>query len=225
MGADGKSGLVSKELLKMTKAGSCPVIDINGDHYQIKLLKEFNGGESFSGEFAKIRMDDISDIGSITNLYEKPIPLANDEGLLDRNHFLFYKKNELLVFQTNKNAGSAVSLGEYFTTAINHTTVFHPVLKKDALSRMMNNQMTPKSIEISVARPTNPDLYPSDDFSQHLFKAMKDIGGTNAHIKIGVGAGNIKQGLFKKVKNSLGLWLIMIVQQSLELSSMIWNFL
>ncbi|MGG2007740.1 DUF6731 family protein [Pseudomonas aeruginosa] len=111
--------------------------------------------------------------------------LADDEGLVDKNHFVYFQDNELLVMQANRHAGTAVALGKYLTDLNGqHAVSFNPVIQPDATRRLMRDDLTPISIEASFARPTNPDMYPDDDWSPQLLDTLAQIGGGNVKLSI-----------------------------------------
>ncbi|WP_047552183.1 DUF6731 family protein [Methylotenera sp. G11] len=200
VGAGGRDGRVSQTLLDLSQQLQCQSI-VSGDvSYQIRELIPFNNGASFRGVFAKIRTTDIPHIGS-TGGEEREIDLDDDEGVIEKNHFLYYRQNELLVYQSNGNGSTVEAFGRYFSDILNHTTVFNAILKADAMRRMMSADLEPRTIELSVARPTNPDLYPNDDWSSELFGLMAGIDGFKARIKISAeGAGRSRGRLMDRAK-------------------------
>lgn len=202
VGAGGRDGRVSQILLDLSQQQQCPVIASGDVLYQIRELVPFNNGASFRGVFAKIRTTDIPHIGS-TDGEEREIDLEDDEGVLEKNHFLYYRRHELLVYQSNRSGSTVEAFGRYFSDIVNHTTVFNAILKADAMRRMMRADLEPRTIELSVARPTNPDLYPNDDWSSELFGLMAGIDGFKAHIKISAeGTGRARGRLMDRAKRA-----------------------
>lgn len=202
VGAGGRDGRVSQVLLDLSQLPQCPVITSGDVLYQIRELVPFNNGASFRGVFAKIRTSDIPHIGS-TDGEEREIDLEDDEGVLEKNHFLYYRQQELLVYQSNGNGSTVEAFGRYFSDIVNHTTVFNAILKADAMRRMMRADLEPRTIELSVARPTNPDLYPNDDWSSELFGLMAGVDGFKAHIKISAeGTGRARGRLMERAKRA-----------------------
>lgn len=202
VGAGGRDGQVSQTLLTLSQQARCQAITSGDILYQIRELVSFNDGTSFRGVFAKIRTTDIPHIGG-TDGEEREIDLEDDEGVLEKNHFLYFQQHELLVFQSNGNGSTVEAFGRYFSDIVNHTTVFNAVLKADAMRRMMRADLEPRIIELSVARPTNPDLYPNNDWSSELFGLMAGINGFKAHIKISAeGTGQARGKLTELVKRA-----------------------
>jgi hypothetical protein len=200
IGPSGTDGLVSRILLDLINKANCPCHSYSGMHYQIRKLTQFNNGESFKGIFAKIRKDDIPHIGS-TEGDEREITLDESEGVIEKNHFIYFRKNELLVYQTNKNGSALNALGSYFSSITNHATAFNPIVKLETIKRLMSQNMAPSIVELTVARPTNPDLYPQDDWSQDLFKLMGDMGGAKIRFTIKPeGRGKSRGTLASRVK-------------------------
>lgn len=203
VGADGLGGKVSTKLQEFfLSTDKAPVINEADLEYQIRDLVSLNKGSVFKGVFAKIRTSDIPHIGSSTG-GEREIDLADGEGVIDKNHFLYYSSQELLVYQSNGNGSTIEAFGRYFTRVFDKTTTFNAVLKEDSMARLMNMNLQPKFIELSVARPTNPNFYPQDEWSKQFLELLASVGGYNASIRIsGETIGRHKKPLLKKVKQS-----------------------
>ena len=101
VGAAGDEGFVSEALAAMTKNG-CPIVRQTDLDYEIRDLKKFGGGASFSGVFAKFRSDDLPHVGTPGG-GEWELPINPSDGLLEKNYFLYFTKYQLLVYQENKN--------------------------------------------------------------------------------------------------------------------------
>lgn len=203
VGPAGADGLVSETLLDMAREQNGPSVPWGDVFYQIRGLEQFNNGESFKGIFAKIRTHDIPHIGSTAG-EERKITLHEDEGVIEKNHFLYFRRNELLVYQSNGNGSTLSAFGNYFSTRLNHTTIFQPILKPEAMSRMMRQDLEPTRIELEVARPTNPDQYPDDIWSSDILKLMNGAGGAKIRLTISAdGHGRSARRLYSQIKGKI----------------------
>lgn len=194
VGADGHGGLVSHVLKELAGKKRCPVF-ARGDLYEIRDLRMFKDGASFSGVFARLRTTEIPHIGTPAGA-EREIDLAEEEGLLEKNHFLYSRKNELLTYQSNRNGCSVGKLGEYITDILGTTTIFAPVLHPEALRRIVRQDLPVTALEVSFARPTNTDLYPKDNWSKELLELMDSAEA--ARIFVRLSANNLGRNVRKR---------------------------
>lgn len=205
VGAAGDDGSVSAALDAMSFDG-CPVTKIGSLNYEIRGLRRFNNGASFRGVFARFRSDDLPHVGKPGGR-ERELDIGPEDGLLEKNYFLYFRQHQLLVYQENGNGSAVGRLGEYFTKFFNTTTVFQPVLQPDAAKRLLQNDVQPMSLELSFARPTNVDWYPPDDFSKELLALMKSAKAPSVRLSMkGSGRGAQRKPLSRTIKRSvLGL--------------------
>lgn len=183
VGADGRAGRISRAFRDMSNLERCPVREIGGHSYEIRDLIMNGNGASFHGVFAKFRTDDIPHAGSPGG-YEREIELDDDEGLLEKNHFLYFRSHELLVYQRNGHGSTTNRLGAYFSDILNETVVFNPVLQLEPMRRLLRGDAHPRSLDLSFAKPTNPVQYPGNDWSNHLLNVLNMSGGVRMSLHI-----------------------------------------
>lgn len=203
VGADGLQGRVSEVFAQMVRDNSCPVIKMAGGlSYEMRDLEAFGHGAAYRGVFAKFRSDDLPHVGAPGG-EERNLEIAEHEGLLEKNYFLYYRKHELLVYQENANGSLVGRLSEYLSYHINLTTLFRPVLQPDATKRLLRGDVKPLSLELSFARPTNAEWYPPDQFGRELLELMNSAAGASVHIRLtGAGRGAFRQPLTQRVKRA-----------------------
>ncbi len=182
IGAAGDRGKVSDLLQTLSKKRQRPVIEFKGMNHEIRDLRSHNKGASFTGVFAKYRADDLPHAGA-PGKKERELDLDEDEGLIEKNYFHYFKRNELLVYQRNGNGSTTSRLAAYLSDFVNETVAFNPVIQEHALRRLMKRGVTPKSLVLSIARPTNPDLYPDNQWNSQLFDVMNSIGGVRLFVR------------------------------------------
>lgn len=139
-----------------------PVHGVRGIQYQIRDLNELAGGHALKGVFAKFRHTDIPHIGSEEG-GERDIEMHDDEGLLEKNHFLFYKRWQLLVWQRNGHAGKPDRFAEYLTNFSSETISVNPAYEPNAMSRLLKGENQIREVDVRLARPTNSELYRSNN--------------------------------------------------------------
>lgn len=199
VGADGNAGRVSDALSQMISEGA-PVVRRGLVSYEIRELKAFNNSSSFAGIFARFRSDHLPNIGTPGGA-ERDIEISQEEGLLEKNHFLYYRANELLVYQHNGNGSRPSRLAEYFGEFLNATTVLAPVLQPDATKRLLQADVKPLSLELNFAKPTDAEWYPSEEWTRELFQLMRE--GNVSSIRLGLkgsGRGKTRKPLAQKIK-------------------------
>lgn len=162
-----------------------PAVNIGSYKYKIKNLVGYQGG-LIRGVFAKFRHDDLPNIGGADDA-ERPIELNNEEGLIEKNHFLYDCSNEVLVFQQNGHASTVGRFAEYITQAKDVTSAFNPIIQPDAMRRLLSGNTKPVQMELSVAAPDNPALMRGTAFTKNLMKTMTESGARTINLKMSIG--------------------------------------
>lgn len=183
MGADGNAGRVSALLKRMVNGRVHKVFE-QGEHvFEVRDLTSHNEGVSFSGVLAKFRSDDLPHVGEPGG-NEEELPIQDNQGLIEKNHFLYFRNRELLVWQRNRNGCGITRFEKCLSEASGETTIFNPVYQPDAARRLMRGEVTPLSLEFSMARPTNPEFFPKNEWNEGVMDIMSRAGGARFHIKI-----------------------------------------
>lgn len=185
VGADGKADKVSIILSKLASRSKRPIYGAGtrSDKYEIRNLHSFNDGASLAGVFAKIRLSDLPHVGQAGGP-ERELELAEKEGLIEKNHFLYFRRYELLVYQSNRSGGSEQRMAEYLSSAANEVVTFDPVLQPEPMKRLMRGDLKITSIEVSFARPTNADWYPKDRWGGDLMRLLSNAEGARLHLSV-----------------------------------------
>ncbi len=206
VGADGSSGSVSQILNNLITDREIPIIQIKKNGYELRDLERINQGNVIKGAIAKFRQNNLPHAAA-PGIVDRELDLDENEGLIEKNFFLFYKKWELLVWQTNGNGSRVGRLAEYLTEIFGETVLFNPVLQVEAMRRLMNKEFEIKQVRVRVARPTNPDLYnPKQQWSKDILSLMNNSGGMHVDITMR-GDGHSKKPekryLAKRVKSAI----------------------
>lgn len=172
--------------------------------YEIRNLGQ--AGKRVKGVFAKFRSDQIPHAGEPGGK-ERELDLGEGEGLLEKNFFLFDKPRNLIAFQRNGNASRISKLGEYLSALDDKTITFDPVLKPEATERLLRGDIVPLRMELSFARPTNPEMYPADDWGKEILDVANKAGATRARLILSSDRRSAQaedHSLSNRVRNALG---------------------
>lgn len=171
-----------------------PSLDTGNDVYQIRDLIKPLTGSTYKGYFAKFRKNDLPHIAEEFQRVEQDIELNETQGLIEKNYFLYDSRYKLLVIQVNSSALSINNINQLFSELASKTFTLNPVLTKDAVSRIINNQHQPKKYELGFSVPQNPDLFPSDSWSSGLLNMLTQQGGQSCNITVNANALGQKNG-------------------------------
>lgn len=155
------------------------------------------------GQFRKFRDTDIPEIGVVGGDAEQ-IDLEDGEGLIEKNFFIFYEEKNILAWHKN-NHSSGVNQFVNFLSEISGTKASAlPILQPDAISRLMNDEIELKKIEFTLPKPTNPELYNSDDFSTNILNLLNDSSADTIKVSMAVDLRrDAEQRLSSRLKTAL----------------------
>src|SRR5690606_17843931 len=106
---------VSDHLLSVVhdQGGNGKIWIQSGFIYEIRGV--FQEGAEFRGAFVKIRSDQIPHAGSPGGV-EREIGLRDNEGLIEKNHFIYRPSDELLIYESNGHGSRVSKLGAYLSS-------------------------------------------------------------------------------------------------------------
>lgn len=160
-------------------------LDISGFTREVWGLVFDRFEDSVCGQFRKFRNTDIPEIGSLGEDAEQ-IELEDDEGLIEKNFFVYYEEHDLLAWHKNSHSSGVNQFVNFLGTTAGVRVTAGPILQSDAISRLMSGDVELKKIEITLPRPTNPRLYPDDDFGAGIMGMMTDADADSLKISMGV---------------------------------------
>ena len=171
-----------------------PHVSIGSLAYELRNFTSHNSGVVFTGVLAVLR-DDAPNIRDDQGV-ERPIDLQPGERLIEKNHFMFFKERQLLVWQVNTRASHISRFENYLHAASGLVLGFDDIITAASFKRI--SEGTVKKLEVRIAAPKNPDLIPSDDWTAQAMDMMRGVGATS--IKIDVST-RTKKGLMPAVKD------------------------
>lgn len=158
-----------------------PFYNLGSYGYQLRSMEV--AGNTVKGVLAKFRVADLPHAGGPAG-EERELELEEQEGLIEKNHFLVKRDMAVVVFQRNGQAARIGKLGEYITQYTGATVVFNPILQPESIRRMLDDRLQPVSLELSYARPRNLELFPADDWGNRFAHLAEAGGGARAHVKL-----------------------------------------
>ncbi|ELR0534424.1 hypothetical protein R3I79_004604 [Escherichia coli] len=141
--------------------------------------------KSVCGQFRKFRDTDIPEIGSIGEDAEE-IELDDGQGLIEKNFFIYYEQNALLAWHKNSHSSSINQFVNFLSSVTGVKVTAGPILQSDAIARLMSGDVELKKIEFTLPRPTNPQLYPQDDFGSTILSMMNSADADSLKISMGI---------------------------------------
>lgn len=110
--ADENQGRLADVLDALIARAACPAWKRGGYAYELRDL--LLTGQVYRGVLAKLRSDQLPHAGQLGGV-ERELDLAEEEGLIEKNFFLYYSSRNLLVYQRNGNASRSQRFAEYLT--------------------------------------------------------------------------------------------------------------
>jgi hypothetical protein len=186
-------------IAEQVAAGEMAPQHSDGEVYELRDLLSFNNGAVIRGVFAVLR-DDAPHIREAAGS-EKPIPLAEGDAILEKNHFLFFKANQLLVWQVNGRASHVSRLERYLTSCTDNqcAVLFDDVLSLNALDQLTNGVVT--RLEFRAAKPRNAELIDPNDWESRAFEMMNDSDASI--VSVTVSTRSKQRGLSDRLKGAI----------------------
>jgi hypothetical protein len=151
--------------------------------YEMRDLVSLNGGQVFRGVLAVLR-DDAPNIREAGGA-ERPIALAEDEHIIEKNHFLYYSDRQLLAWQVN-GRGSHISRMEKYLSFVSQGTIgLADVIQPNALHRLQAGAV--KKLKVRIARSQNAAAIDPHNWEASTFDLMNGIGASSITVEVSAG--------------------------------------
>jgi hypothetical protein len=192
---DALERIKSKQAAHSMKRGS--------EVYFLRDLQSWNQGKNFKGVLAKMRTKNLPHKGDASG-YEEELDLAPNQGLVEKSHFIYTHHRQMLIFQQNFHGGTASTLAEILGSALGATASFDPIVKADAMARLMSGGTEVRSIDLTVARPTNNEMFPSNSFAAGLLQVMSSTKAATFSVHLSANGPGSKGNSFpQKTKRAI----------------------
>lgn len=140
---------------------------------------------SVCGQFRKFRNTDVPEIGVVGGIAEE-INLEEDEGLIEKNFFVYYEEHDILAWHKNNHSSGINQFSNFLSSTSGAKIQANPLLQADAIERLMRGNVELKKIEITLPRPTNPTLFQGDDFGPDLIDLMSSANADSLKVSLAV---------------------------------------
>lgn len=150
-----------------------PEVDIGNDRYQMRDLTLV--GTVWKGVFALLRNDAPNVVDGTSA--ERPLELNDGDRLVEKCHFLYRTRDNLLVWQFVKGVGAMTIVQRYLSELTGDLVALPQIMNEEELARIMNGDL--KEIQFSYARPAAVQER-SPGWSHHAFDMMESIGSATA---------------------------------------------
>lgn len=189
---------VLDQLAKDSVSGKLPPQWNDGNTtLELREFSSLNAGTVFRGVLATLR-NDAPHIRESTGS-ERPIALQANEHLIEKNHFLYFTAQELLVWQVNGQGSHVVRFERYLTHCAGFAVVFADIIAATALARLQKGVV--KRVEMRLARPKNALAVAPNDWGGDAMRLLSSSGGGSISIAVST---RIKgQGLLPAIKEAL----------------------
>lgn len=153
-----------------------------GEHHQIKSIVAFKADKVFKAVFGRVRKSDIPRQGDEKG-NEEDLDLKPGYGLVEKNYFLFYRDDNLLIYQRNHSGSHYSKLAQYLSKVLGRTVSLDPILTADSYQRLLADDVVPTKVEFSVAASPNAELYP-EVWTKDMMSLITGLGGARARLSI-----------------------------------------
>ncbi|CAI8897910.1 DUF4747 family protein [Pseudomonas sp. IT-232MI5] len=173
-------------------------------------LKHRPETDSFVGQIRKIRKADLPEVG-VPGRDSKKLELELDEGVIEKNFFVYYRKNSLLILHRNDDGNTGAHLAQLLSSSAGVLFFSSPIIQADQVERLLNNKLTIKKFSVKIPRPTNPSLYPQDSISAKTIELLNQSGADSLDItftidqKIETSAGKLSSSLQSAIGQLLSM--------------------
>lgn len=183
-GASDEDGTVSDLLLSLLDKHAEGELLPQTEHGQLKNeLRELSATANrnvIKGVLALVR-DDAPHIREADG-GERPIELADQEGILEKNYFLYFVDRQLLVWQVNGKASHISRFERYLTECCGKTIVFNDILQEGSFERLKRG--TVKHLRFRVAKRRNSQEIDPHNWESDVFDLMSGVDGTVIEVKV-----------------------------------------
>lgn len=183
--ANGEIGDV-QDALEAIVRGDIPSVNASdGYTREIFNLQHRRRPSSFAGQFRKFRTSDLPEVG-ITGAQASELELMEGQGLIERNFFVYYRQHSLIGWHINGHGSTPKQLSTFLTQVTGQKVRAEPIPIRGALDRLMAGNVVAKKITATIARPTNAQALPDDDYGDEYLRMLSGVGGDTMHIAISI---------------------------------------
>ncbi|OTG85852.1 hypothetical protein B9T31_09675 [Acinetobacter sp. ANC 4558] len=162
----------------------------------------FNETDKYwAGQFRKYRKNQLPAFAR-PGEDEIELTLDGDQGIIERNCFIFFPIRNILIWQHDAHANNPERLADFLSILSADKVEVAPILTKSALLRLMDGKTEALKFKISVARPTAPSMYDENKFTADLFSLMNNSGSDLFNLVGGVDLRSKESGVLGRFVKS-----------------------
>ncbi len=173
--------------------------------FGLKFRRENN---SYAGQIRKIRKADLPEIGAVGKDGKK-IPLESDEGVIEKNFFVYYAEESLLVMHRNDDGNTASHLAAVLMAVGGVSYYASPVIRPEQAEMLIKDDLEIKRFSFKIPKPTNPERYPTDDIGARTIELLNRSGADTLEVtfsidsKVEASAGKLTGAIQSAVRSLL----------------------
>src|SRR5690606_29721060 len=132
------------------------------------------------------------------------IELEENQGVVERNFFVFYNENNILGWHRNTHGNHPAQFARFLQEHTATKFSVDPVLQPDAVKRLMSGNVDVRRIVFSIPLATSPYVFPENHFNKGIFDIMNDVKADSLHITLGIDGrrSGMEKHLAPKVKRA-----------------------
>ena len=194
------------------KAGNIPPRPVVVGSHLVGLRELELVGPAYQGIIGNFRQENLPKIGKLDDSLVAPeehdIPMKDNEGLIEKTHFVLYRRPPLLLMQLNNEGPGVATLARYLKEVSGEDVIFPPVLRREAYERMLRDDLKVKDIDIKIARPLGVDALkkgfendPGIEFTKALLRLMDSNNA--ATLTLTMKASMLKQNRWRTLSSNI----------------------
>ena len=111
-----------------------PIIDLSGEKFQIRGMARV--GSVWKGTFVKLR-DDAPHVVAADD-QERELNLEDGDHLIEKCHFIYRERGNVLVWQANRSAGGLSRVEDYLSALLAQVVTLPPVMNDAEIEQVLN---------------------------------------------------------------------------------------
>lgn len=189
----------------LTREIPLPQLNLVPDYdHQAREVSAANRGR-LEGCFAKLRSDAPHVVRGNTG-QEQQIRLLPGDKIVDKSYFIFFPSVSLLVFQMNRDGGTATRFFDYLNRLMppRHMAVREDIIRPEAMDQLDDHEI--KWFEVAFVRPRNVANANPNDWTSNTIGGLGGVNVGRVRLKVsaprggslGGRAANFLQGFFRQ---------------------------
>lgn len=133
------------------------------------------------GVFRKVRPDDTIEYGQVGN-DGKPLELAENEGIFETNHFVYFPQYDVIGYIRNNHANHYSHLRACLTYLLGRRIGMVQMLQRSSIEALLFNKNV---VEITCSLPVSPLIaYGNDMWSNEVLSALSRSGADSVDLTV-----------------------------------------